>query len=164
MNARSVLRYGIPYALSATVTGLLLHATDASAVYWEEVTATACGWVFPGWQGPFPTLSYSSNGSVGGTGTLVCPLQEEYDHGPASAIDVYVRDDSPGSISAQACATISGPTGEYCGAPTQTSGTGWKIMHPDPGLFWTVYGYYYLRVTLPENPGNGRITGFVARY
>jgi len=159
LNARRILRNVTLYAASALVTGLLFHATDAAAVYWEEVTATACA---PLSQSSL--LSYSSNGSVGGTGTLLCPLQDESDHGPATAIDVYVRDDSSGSISAQACAAVFGPTGEFCGTPVQTSGTGWKIMHPEPSFFWTVYGFYYLRVTLPENPGNGRLTGFVAKY
>jgi hypothetical protein len=159
MNARSVLRNGTLCAVSATVTGLLLHTTEAAAVYWEEVTAIACAPVFGS------SLEFASNGSVGGTGTMVCPLQEEYDHGgPANAIDVYVRDASSAAITAQACATISGATGEYCGIPAQTSGTGWMVMHPNPGIFWTVYGFYYLRVTLPSNPGTSRLTGFVAKY
>src|SRR5262245_45039719 len=155
------LRHGTLYALSATLTGLLFHAADAGAVYWEEVTAAACTPI----SGSEAGISFGTNGSVGGTGTLACPLEEESDHpGPANAIDVYVRDDASGVVSAQACATVFGPTGEFCGTPAETSSNGWKILHPDPGFYWTVYGFYYLRVVLHANPGNSRITCFVAKY
>jgi hypothetical protein len=156
MNARSVLRNCIPYAVSATVTGILLHATDAGAVYREYVVGAACA-------GISGSLQFNENGSVGGSGTLTCPFQYESDQGAADYIDVYLYDGVTGAgVTVQPCASVmgAGVEGEFCSSPVTSSGTGWKVVNVDTGFTWAVYGTFHVRVVLPPNGGSSQLNGY----
>jgi hypothetical protein len=144
----------------------LLWATDASAIYWEEVTASACN-VVSG-PGGGSSIVFNPNGSFGGSGTLICPFLEETDnpHHLVQSLDVYVYDGtSSDNIKATTCIVGFLASMAFCSAPRSTSSTGWKVMHPPVDASWQMFnGYAFLKVELPANGGQSQLSGFVARY